>query len=143
MRNRQRQSFGRLALLAAGFLLLSVGVLVGFAEQQANAFHDPTAGTPAVNNAPNVPTNATSLNLTFAPLVKQALPAVVSISWLVKASDAEEGLPPGFNDPIAVFNWVRPVGGQRYSTTSGSELVNTPPVRYRSLYRTGVLVART
>ena len=44
---------------------------------------------------------------------------------------------------MTVFNWVRPVGDQRYSTTSGSELVNPPPVRYRSLYRTGVLVART
>ena len=35
------------------------------------------------------------------------------------------------------------MGNQRYSTTSGSELVSTVPDRYRSLYRTGVLVART
>ena len=35
------------------------------------------------------------------------------------------------------------MGNQGYSTTSGSELVSSVPERYRSLYRTGVLVART
>ena len=104
-RSQQERQRGRVALWVAGVLLLSLGLFVNLAVpawSQHNAFTAEANGSDnTATNTTRTPTNATSLNLTFAPLVKQALPAVVSISSsrLVKASDADEGLSPLFNDP--------------------------------------------
>ena len=108
VRSQCEQHFGRVILLSAAALMLSLGGIIGLA-QSVWPVHAATATkvekraneATLVSDTPRAMPTATSLNLSFAPLVKQALPAVVSISSsrMVKASAADEGMPPGFDDP--------------------------------------------
>lgn len=86
-----------LAELALAFAMTFafVGGKVGYLS--ANADSGEVAVTTANGNAPEVGT----LTAGFAPMVKQALPAVVSIvsTKVVKPNGGDEGLSPLFNDP--------------------------------------------
>ncbi len=122
VRYQCEQHFERVILLTMLTILLSVGVIAGLAQSLWSVHAAPftakrvekrVPGATLVSYTPDTMPTATSLNLSFAPLVKQALPAVVSISAsrMVKASDADEGGSPLFNDPgLRRFFGERPNG---------------------------------
>jgi serine protease Do len=96
---RQRLTEKSLSFLALGVILVAavaIGNAIGFHYAQRNSGVIPTVR--ASNGANEMVSMATS----FAPVVKTAQPAVVSIAStkVVKAPSGDEGLSPFFNDPM-------------------------------------------
>jgi len=83
--------------------MLALALTAGFIIGNGSSFFSHTSGSvvPTVS-AGRSAVDAVTPGTSFAPIVKNALPAVVSISAskVVKADDADEGLSPLFNDPM-------------------------------------------
>src|SRR5262245_3294436 len=96
---RQRLSGKGLTLLAFGVVLVAataIGNAIGYQLGQRNAVVIPTV------RASNGSNDIVGMTTSFAPIVRNAQPAVVSIAStkVVKAPSADEGLSPFFNDPL-------------------------------------------
>jgi serine protease Do len=107
MKNIRQQFAGMrlIALAAALVTALAIGGVIGF------AFHrQPQSLVPSVS-ASNSINEMAALTASFAPIVKNAQPAVVSVAStkVVRISGADEGLAPLFDDPMfRQFFGVRP-----------------------------------
>ncbi|MBO0858162.1 MAG: DegQ family serine endoprotease [Chloracidobacterium sp.] len=100
MKNIRQQFIGmRLiapALAAALIVTFAIGGAIGFASHR-----QPPSLIPVVS-ASNGGNDTASMTTSFAPIVKNAQPAVVSIAStkVVKVSSGDEGLSPLFDDPM-------------------------------------------
>jgi len=85
-----------------GLVQLALACALAFAFVAGKGLFSATAdsGEIPVKVASNAPTEMGALTSTFAPIVKNSLPAVVSIlSTKVVKNDGDEGLAPFFNNP--------------------------------------------
>ncbi|HKX27243.1 MAG TPA: DegQ family serine endoprotease [Blastocatellia bacterium] len=93
LKSRSALALSLSAVLAAAFVIANVA---GFMDPHRSAPMIPavSAGTGA--------TEVTALTTSFAPIVKRAQPAVVSIAStkVVKVNGGDEGMAPFFNDPM-------------------------------------------
>jgi serine protease Do len=96
---RQRFRGKGLTLLMFGVVLIAataIGNAIGYQLGQRNSVVIPTV------RASNGANDVVSMTTSFAPIVRNAQPAVVSITStkVVKTPSADEGLSPFFNDPM-------------------------------------------
>ena len=119
LRRARRYDPGR-TLLAAVALLLAFGC----AEPSGRAGAEPVAVAQAADDVRRVvPADAASIRLSFAPLVREAAPAVVSITTS-RVTTTTRRNDPFFDDPFFrhFFGDLGPFGGPRQQTRRQSSL---------------------
>lgn len=111
LRRLRDQRDVKLTIAVTSLLLcLLTGAVLSTHQSHAQSLTD-TAGSRAITREPaKTNVNGATLITSFAPIVKQAQPAVVSIAAtkVVKANNGDEGLSPLFDDPA-----LRQFFGQR------------------------------